>query len=118
MRHHDANRKFGLKKGPRRAFMRSLTRALVMESRIETTVPRAKELRPFVERLVTMGKGADQVSALRVITGRMGGQGDVARKIVKEIAPNYKSRNGGYTRILKLPNRASDNAPMALIEFV
>jgi large subunit ribosomal protein L17 len=89
-----------------------------MEGRIETTVTRAKELRPFAERLVTAGKGSDAVMALRTITGKMGGQGDVARKIVKEIAPNYKGRNGGYTRILKLPNRASDNAPMALIEFV
>lgn len=118
MRHHNANRKFGRTEGIRRAFTRSLARALVMEGRITTTEPRAKEIRPMVEKLITLAKRSDRVTAVRLLTARMGGQKDVAFKIVEELAPAHKDRNGGYIRVLKLPARVSDGAAMALVEFV
>ena len=118
MRHHNHNRKFGRKKNIRLAFMRSLARALVIEGRIMTTEARAKELRPFVEKMITRAKSTEAVTALRTLTADMGGQIDVAQKIVRDIAPKFTDRNGGYIRILKAPARASDGAPMALIEFV
>lgn len=118
MRHHNQNRKFGRKSNVRRAFMRSLARALVMEGRIVTTEPRAKELRPYVEKMITTAKGGNHVTNTRILAAHMGGQVDVAQKLVKDIAPKYSDRTGGYTRILKMPARASDAAPMALIEFV
>ncbi len=118
MRHHVANRKFGREQSVRRAFFRSLMRALVMEGRIQTTEPRAKEIRPMVEKLITVVKTSNEVTALRLITARMGGQKDVAFKLIKDVAPKYQDRKGGYIRVLKLPPRVSDGAAMALIEFV
>ena len=118
MRHHNHNRKFGRKSNVRKAFMRSLARALVMEGRIMTTAPRAKELRPYVEKMITRAKTGNAVTNLRILASDMGGQLDVAQKLIKDIAPKYVDRNGGYIRIMKTPARASDAAPMALIEFV
>ncbi len=118
MRHHDHNRKFGRKTNVRRAFLRSLARALVMEGRIITTEPRAKELRPYVEKMITQAKSANAVTNVRLLSAHMGGQLDVAQKLIRDIAPKYTSRNGGYTRILKTPARLSDGAPMAIIELV
>lgn len=118
MRHQQVNRKFGREQSVRRAFFRSLMRALIMEGRIQTTEPRAKEIRPMVEKLLTVAKTSNEVSAIRLITARMGGQKDVAFKLVKDVAPKYKDRQGGYTRVLKLPPRISDGAAMALVEFV
>lgn len=118
MRHHASVRKFGRTRKVRRNFIRSLVRALVMEGRITTTEARAKELKSVSEKYVTLAKRLDAMNALRMISSRMGGQLDVADKLVKEIGPRYKDRQGGYTRVLKLPARKSDGAPMALIEFV
>jgi large subunit ribosomal protein L17 len=118
MRHHNHNRKFGRKSNVRLAFMRSLARALVMEGRIHTTEPRAKELRPFIEKLITKARSGDKVTNMRDMISAMGGQIDVAKKIINDIAPKYTDRTGGYTRILKTTTRAGDAAPMALIEFV
>jgi large subunit ribosomal protein L17 len=72
----------------------------------------------MVEKLITVAKTNNEVSALRLITARMGGQKDVAFKVIKDIAPKYKDRMGGYIRVLKLPPRVSDGAAMALIELV
>ncbi len=118
MRHQNHNRKFGRKTNVRRAFMRSLARALVMEGRIMTTEPRAKELRPYIEKMITRAKSGNAITNVRVLSSDMGGQLDVAQKLIRDIAPKYTDRNGGYTRIMKIPARASDGAPMALIEFV
>jgi len=103
--------------GVRVALMRSLARALIIEGRITTTEPKAKALRPFVERLVTIGRNND-VAARRLIAARLGGRAPEAKKVVDEIAPKYASRAGGYTRILKHAPRLSDGAAMATIEFV
>lgn len=119
MRHHDKNRKFGRERKVRKGFIRSLIRALVLNGRIETTLPRAKEIRPLVEKLVTIARnGKNDVTTLRLIAAQMGGQIDVANALMKDHAPKYSDRNGGYLRIMKLPNRLSDGSEMAIIEFV
>lgn len=118
MRHHDNNRKFGRERKVRKGFIRSLIRGLIMHGRIETTLPRAKEIRPLVEKMVTKAKGANGLAALRVIAADMGGGIDVANLLIKDYAPKYKDRQGGYLRIVKLPNRLSDGSEMAIIEFV
>jgi large subunit ribosomal protein L17 len=118
MRHQNHNRKFGRKSNVRKAFMRSLARALVMEGRIMTTEARAKELRPFIEKMITKARSGDALTNIRNLASDMGGQLDVVTKITRDIAPKYTARNGGYTRIMKTPVRASDAAPMAIIEFV
>jgi len=119
MRHHDNKRKFGRERKVRRAFLQSLIRALVTHGRIETTLPRAKEIRPMIEKLVTKAKkGTADFSTLRLLASDLGGQLDIARAIIKEYAPKYADRTGGYTRIMKLPNRLADGSEMAIIEFV
>lgn len=118
MRHHDTNRKFGRKANVRRALLRSLLVALITHGRITTTEAKAKEIRPMVEKLITKA-AAGTVTARRLINSRLGGnQETLVKKLVDEIAPKYKDRNGGYTRIVKLPPRKGDAAAMAIIEFV
>lgn len=119
MRHHDNNRKFGRERKVRKAFLRSLIRALVLNGRIETTLPRAKEIRPLVEKMVTKAKqGNNTLATLRTLAADMGGQVDVAKMLISDYASKYTDRNGGYVRIMKLPNRLSDGSEMAIIEFV
>ena len=116
MRHHSNTRKFGREKTQRHALMRSLARNLIRESRIKTTLAKAKELRPFVEKLVTRAK-IGTVASRRLVVARIQGAPEV-KKLFDTVAPKYKDRKGGYTRIIHMPNRDLDGAPMALIEFV
>jgi large subunit ribosomal protein L17 len=116
MRHHSNVRKFGREKTQRHALMRSLARNLIRDSRIKTTTAKAKELRPFVEKLVTRAKVAT-VASRRLINSKIMGAPET-KKLFDEIAPKYKERKGGYIRIIKLPNRDLDGSPMSLIEFV
>jgi large subunit ribosomal protein L17 len=116
MRHHSNKRKFGLEKDQRNALMRSLARNLINESRITTTLPKAKELRPYVEKLVTKAK-TGTLASRRLIVSKVGGEKET-KALFDVIAPKYKDRKGGYTRIIKLSRRELDAAPMALIEFV
>ncbi len=115
MNHSKAGRKFGREKKVRDGLMKSLALALVLENRIKTTDAKARELRPFVEKLVTTGR-LGTVAARRNLVSRVGSI--AANKIVKDVAPKYADRKGGYTRITKLPARVSDGALMAVIEFV
>jgi len=116
MRHHSNVRKFGLETNQRHAMMRSLARNLIRDQRIKTTTAKAKELRPFVEKLVTRAK-AGTIAGRRLVNARI--QSPEETKILFDtIAPKYKTRNGGYTRIIRMPNRDLDGAPMSLIEFV
>ena len=94
-----------------------LASSLVLHGKIKTTEAKAKELRPFIEKLVTYA-GAGDVNARRLVKARMGGTDSEVKKLVDEIAPGYKERPGGYTRITKLPARGGDASPMAIIEFV
>ncbi len=95
--------------------MKSLAYALTVEGKIKTTEAKAKSLRPFIEKLVTLGKKDTQASR-RLLVSRVGGE--AAKIIATELSPKYKERMGGYTRITKMVRRASDGAPQAVIEFV
>jgi large subunit ribosomal protein L17 len=117
MRHGNHNRKFGRKTNVRNALLKSLVLSLIVHERIRTTQAKAKEIRPMVEKLITRAGKAD-VNTRRVVMSRLMNRAPEAKKLIEEIAPRFKGVQGGYTRILKLPNRKSDGAPMALIEFV
>jgi large subunit ribosomal protein L17 len=115
MRHHNANRKFGRERNQRVALMKSLAYALATEGKIKTTEEKAKELRPYIEKLITLGK-KDTQAVRRMLDARVG---KIAGKIIAtELSPKYKERAGGYTRITKMVRRASDGAKQAVIEFV
>jgi large subunit ribosomal protein L17 len=117
MKNHKSFRKFGREKNQRHAFVRGLLINLIRHGRIETTLARAKEIRPFVEKLVTLAK-EDTVARRRLVASRLINQADETTKLFTEYAPKYKEVPGGYTRILKLPARISDGAEKAVIEFV
>ncbi len=116
MRHQKVNRKFGLKTQQRGALLKSLANNLVLSGKIITTEPKAKSLRPIAEKLLTTAK-AGTVAARRLLSTRMGDPVAV-KKLVDDIAPKYKDRTGGYTRVVKLPRRRGDGSSMAVIEFV
>lgn len=115
MRHHKANRKFGRERNQRRALMRSLAYSLALRGKIKTTEPKAKELRPYMEKLITLGK-KQTLASRRELESRVGKE--TAKKIALELSRTYKDRAGGYTRVVKLGPRASDASSMAIIEFV
>jgi len=108
-------RTFGRKRDVRKAFLRSLISAVLLEEKITTTQARAKELRPLVEKLITKGKKPG-VQTLRYLRRHL--SPELAKKVTGEIAPRYETRHGGYTRIIKLAPRRGDGAEMAIIEFV
>ncbi len=116
MRHHGNKRKFGREKNQRNALMSSLARNLIRDSRIQTTTAKAKELRPMIEKLITKAK-APTIASRRLVVSSIHSQVEM-KKLFDVIAPKYMDRKGGYTRIIKLPNRDLDNSPMSLIEFV
>ncbi len=115
MRHHKKGRSFGRERKVRVALLRSLARSLIEHEKITTTEAKAKELRPFIERLVSYGK-TGTLSKHRLIVEKLGGPYTASK--VMTVALKYKDRRGGYTRIVKLPRRKSDGSSMALIEFV
>ena len=115
MRHHNSKRKFGREKNQRVALMKSLAYSLTLHGSIKTTEAKAKELRPYMEKLVTLGK-RDTMATRRLLESRVGAR--AAKKIVTDLAPQYKERAGGYIRITKMMRRASDGAPQAVIAFV
>lgn len=117
MRHQkQKNSSFGRHRGPRKALIRGLVNSLVEKERIKTTLPKAKCVRPLVEKAVTMGK-KDSIHARRLLLSRYPNKKTVD-KILKVLSPRFKDRPGGYTRIIKLGFRAGDKAPLAYIEFV
>ena len=116
MRHLKKGRKLQREKGQRKALLNALAVSLIQHGRIKTTEAKAKELRPFIERLITKGK-KQNVQALRELRKRL--PKEAAYKLYHQISPNYADRNGGYTRITKLAKRrVQDGAKMAEIEFV
>jgi large subunit ribosomal protein L17 len=117
MKHSNKTRNFGRKAPERLALVRSLMRSLVIHGKIKTTVAKAKEIRPIVEKLVTLAK-KDTLASKRLVTARLGGDVAVSEKMHKEIAPKYADRNGGYTRITKLGVATNVAHDTALIEFV
>jgi len=122
MRHGLAHRKLNRTHEHRKAMFANMAVALIKHEQITTTLPKAKELRPIVEKLVTLAKNAhrDESKALhlrRLAVSRIRDR-DMAKKLFETIGPRYESRNGGYIRVMKAGFRHGDNAPMAVIEFV
>jgi large subunit ribosomal protein L17 len=116
MRHHNTVRKFGREKNQRHALMRSLAYSLLVHEKMVTTLAKAKELRPYMEKLVTRGK-TNSLASRRIIFSRIG-RSNASKKLIDTISPKYQDRNGGYTRITKMGKRNEDGAEMAVIEFV
>lgn len=109
-------RRFSRNTKVRKGLLNSLVRSLVLKERITTSEAKAKEIRPRVEKAVTLAKRGT-LAARRILIARTGGT-EPADRLVKEIAPRYLERKGGYLRIIKLGARKSDGAEMAMIEFV
>ncbi len=116
MRHLNAGRKLGRTWSHRQAMLGNMAVALLKHEQIKTTLPKAKELRPYVEKIITLGKRGD-LHARRLVAARLHDD-TVLRKLFDTIGPRYAERNGGYTRVLKAGFRYGDNAPVAVIEFV
>ena len=116
MRHHKKRRTFNRTKRQRVALLKGLARSLVLENAITTTEAKAKELRPFVEELVTASK-ANSVSSRRLVTSRLG-DSEAVQKLHTEYAKRFENRAGGYTRIIRLGRLGKRVAEMARIEFV
>lgn len=117
MRHGNNKRKFGRTKNVRNALVNSLALNLIVRGKIKTTEPKAKELRPFIEKLVTHAKTND-VATRRLLLKKLTNRRPEVKKLIEVIAPKYMDRKGGYTRVLKLGVRKADGAKMAVIEFV
>ncbi|KPP94950.1 50S ribosomal protein L17 [Erythrobacter sp. HL-111] len=116
MRHGISQRKLGRKTGHRKALFRNMAAALIKHEQIVTTLPKAKELRPYVEKLVTLAKRGG-LSNRRLAMSRLQDETQL-RKLFDVLAERYADREGGYVRIIKAGYRASDSAPLAVIEFV
>ena len=116
MRHGYAHRKLGRTTSHRHALFANMAASLIKHEQIVTTLPKAKELRPFVEKLVTLAKKGD-LHARRIAISRVRDVDQVG-KLFGTLGPRYKGRNGGYLRVLKAGFRHGDNAAMAVIEFV
>lgn len=116
MRHGKAGRKLNRNSSARVALARAQATALLREGRIQTTLTKAKELRPYVEKLITTAKGGD-LHARRLVARDIHDNA-VVRKVMDEVAPKYADRQGGYTRILRVGTRRGDGVTMALIELV
>jgi large subunit ribosomal protein L17 len=117
MRHRISGRKLNRTSAHRKAMFSNLAAALVKHEQIRTTLPKAKELRPVVDRLITLGKRGN-LHARRQAIAALGGDAGLAAKLFDTLAPRYAERYGGYTRVIKAGMRYGDAAPMALIEFV
>ncbi|MFT7880785.1 MAG: 50S ribosomal protein L17 [Sulfurimonas sp.] len=116
MRHKHGYRRLSRTSAHRAALLKNLSIALTREGRIETTLPKAKELRSYYEKLITKASAGD-FNAHRAVFAMLQDK-EATNKLVEEIAPEYKERNGGYTRIIKTRTRKGDAAPMAIIELV
>ncbi len=116
MRHGVVNNKFRMKTSHRIATFRNMSKSLIENGRVETTLKKAKVLRTVIEPLITLGKKGD-LQSRRLAFKKLPHIGTVHR-LFDVVAPAFKERNGGYTRIYKLGRRTGDNAEMALIEFV
>ncbi|MEQ8298575.1 MULTISPECIES: 50S ribosomal protein L17 [Nitratireductor] len=116
MRHGRSGRRLNRTASHRKALFTNMAASLIEHEQITTTLPKAKELRPIVEKLVTLGKRGD-LHARRQAISRVGSD-KLVQRLFDTIAPRYAERNGGYLRIMKAGFRHGDNAPMAVIEFV
>ncbi|SRR5690554_6584776 len=109
-------RKLGLRSDQRRAMLRNMTTSLIKEERIETTLTRAKEVQRLADKMISLGKQGSLHARRQALAYLL--DESVVKKLFDEVAPRYKERPGGYTRILKTGYRRGDSAPMAMIELV
>ena len=116
MRHGIAGRKLAVTSTHRIAMFRNMATSLIKHEQITTTLPKARELRPYVEKLITLAKRGDLHARRQVLS--MLKDKDLTSKLFSTLAERYKTRQGGYIRVLKAGFRYGDNAPMAIIEFV
>ncbi len=116
MRHNIKNKKLNKTTPHRKAMFMNMSNSLIKHEQIITTLPKAKELRRFVEKVITLGKKGDLISRRKTISILQDHK--MSKKVFDVLAKRYKNRGGGYTRIIKLGNRFGDNAPTAVIEFV
>ena len=116
MRHRSSGRKLNRTSQHRQMLFRNMAQALIKHEQIVTTLPKAKELRPVVERLITLGKRGD-LHARRMAFARLRDDA-MTKKLFEVLGPRYQAREGGYTRVLKAGFRYGDAAPMAVIELV
>ena len=116
MRHGKAHRKFNRTSEHRKAMFANMAATLIRHKQIVTTVPKAKDLRPIIEKLVTLGKRGDLHARRQAIAEIR--DAAMVKKLFEVIGPRYKERNGGYTRVVKAGYRYGDSAPVAVIEFV
>jgi len=115
MKKQKKGRKFSLKKDQRKALLKSLITSLILKEKIKTTESKAKESSGMVEKLITKAKKGD-LASIKLLNRFLDSK--IVKKLIIEIAPRYKERNGGYTRVIKLGPRKSDSAKMAIIELV
>lgn len=115
MKHKKKGRKLGRKRNQRKALLKTLAASLILKEKIKTTEAKAKETRPFVEKLITKSKTND-LATIRYLAKYLPAK--VLKKMVLEIGPRYQNRAGGYTRIIKATPRKADGAKMAIIELV
>ncbi|MEQ1866528.1 MAG: 50S ribosomal protein L17 [Micropepsaceae bacterium] len=119
MRHGNSGRKLNRTASHRKALWVNMASALIKHEQITTTLPKAKELRPIVEKLVTLGKrGKTNLHARRQALSHLRNDTAMVAKLFDTLATRYATRKGGYTRVMKAGFRFGDNAPMAVIEFV
>ena len=116
MKHNIKNKKLNKTSSHRKAMFMNMSNALIKHEQITTTLAKAKELRRFVEKIITLGKKGDLISRRKSISILQDNK--MTQKVFDILADRYKKRSGGYTRIIKLGNRFGDNAPTAVIEFV
>ena len=116
MRHGNSGRKLNRTSSHRKAMFANMAASLIEHEQIVTTLPKAKEIRPIVEKLVTLGKRGDLHARRQAISQIR--DNEAVRKLFDAIATRYATRNGGYIRIMKAGYRTGDNAPMAVVEFV
>ena len=116
MKHNIKNKKLNKTSSHRKAMFMNMSNALIKHEQITTTLAKAKELKRFVEKIITLGKKADLLSRRKAISILQDQK--ISKKVFDVLADRYKDRSGGYTRIIKLGNRFGDNAPTAVIEFV
>jgi large subunit ribosomal protein L17 len=116
MKHNIKNKKLNKTSSHRKAMFMNMSNALIKHEQITTTLAKAKELRRFVEKIVTLGKKGDLISRRKTISTLQDNK--MTQKVFDILSDRYKNRSGGYTRIIKLGNRFGDNAPTAVIEFV
>ena len=116
MKHNIKNKKLNKSSSHRKAMFMNMSNALIKHEQITTTLAKAKELRRFVEKVITLGKKGDLVSRRKTFSILQDQK--MSKKVFDVLADRYKGRAGGYTRIIKLGNRYGDNAPTAVIEFI